>query len=268
MLTVDLPVLFSSLIRYPMLIFLTMTAGACGFYQHSSHQLASEQISIIDNQFGSVLTDIVIIGVTQTSGVRVAFDNTQIVRKLIQQLVSQHSIHSTSPSLTRKILGAGPHDEMMSSYARNGRLASHHVQRLMAAELPAPIALLVRLESDSVEKLPLVAADDSLPPGNSKSRRVRVRLTTRRITSLSVKMLDLRNGREVLARLYTCKKDTTFNKKNAAGVIWVQQDLKGIDNDLPDTTSESLYPLPAPLSRSIHELIQRAVNDIHPATGL
>lgn len=259
----NVKLIFVALFWHPIVCILLFASGACSVSQPLASPSSVEDNSVTSIESGAALAEIVIIGTTRMSGLKVAFDNEQVARELADQLATQHAMLSALPTVTRHRVGARAHDEMMAFYARHGRLAPHHIQRLMDTELPAPIALLMRLESDNVERLPVVVTD-ALPPLHNHKRshqNSRFTFTTRRITSLSVRMVNLRNGREVQARLYTYKKDMKSTNDYGVGNTFIQHDVSRNDDDLLDIISGTFYPLPSLFSHSMSQLIRRAVSD-------
>ncbi|MFK7861992.1 MAG: hypothetical protein AB8B64_24485 [Granulosicoccus sp.] len=161
----------------------------------------------------------------------------------------------SSPSV-RKIIGAGPHDEMMAFYARHGSFAAYQVQRLMAANLPASQLLATRLESDTVENLPLQRRNLVNSEGMLLSDREQRIYTTRRVTQLSATMLDLRTGRVVWKRQYRVSPEASNTSNHLVGESFSTSVAAAVANTLVNGINDTSHPAPVPLINAVHALLQ------------
>lgn len=248
-------------LEYAFLSFtlLLLTVG-CVFQQTYDEQIVADSQWIAVGEQRALHPGIVLVGVTRLSGLNVPFDNKKIARETMQQLSTQHAIESTPPSITRKLVGDGPHDEMMAFYARHGRLASHQIRRLMASDLPGRLAMIIRLESDDVRRLPFEFTS-GLPPQVNHSRES-LRFVTRRTTGLSVRLLDLHNGREVWNRHHIHEEDTIVNVPYEALYTSIVRDEAEVKSQSQDAEAQRFYPSAAPVLAVIVTLLKQAVGNI------
>jgi len=209
----------------------------------------------------SPLQGVALIGSTAKIGLKAPVDQTRLSSELAVQLADNRGVTVTPMPSVRQIVGAGPHDEMMAFYARHGRFAPYQVQRLMAANLPASQVLAVRLESDSIERLPLVRHQAVNSEGMLMANREQRTYITRRVTQLSATLLNLRNGRVVWTRQYRVSPETVASSTHRTGESFSASVAAAVANTLVNGMDETRHPAPSPLMDSIYALVQEVVRN-------
>ncbi len=171
-------------------------------------------------------------------------------------LAGRGDLSVTSALTAREIIGAGPHDEMTAFYARHSRLAPYQIQRLMAANLPSSLALIVKLASDQVEQLPVqrdAALDDK---GLQIADRERRTYITQRTTRLTAMLVNLGNGRVEWTRQYRVNPSTQISTNHHVGGSLSESLAATVANTVVQGLGEARYPLPPPLYDSVLALLQ------------
>lgn len=203
-----------------------------------------------------------LVGSTAKIGLKAPVDQSLLSSELVAQIVQSKGITVTPAPSVRKIVGAGPHDEMMAFYARHGRFAPYQVQRLMAANLPASRVLAVRLELDTVERLPLVRQQAVNSDGMLIANREQRVYVTRRVTQLSATLLNLRNGRVVWTRQYRVSPETVATSSHLVGESFSTSVAAVVANTLVNGIDESKHPAPSPLADSINALLREVATNV------
>ena len=206
-------------------------------------------------------TNVVLLGVVQKSGLKAPIRASVMTADLDRIVKGLGNVAATSTADARQIIGASPHDEMMAFYARNARFAPYQVQRLMAANLPAGRALAVRLESDSVERLP-VRRQNLVDQWNRViADRERLTYVTRRVTQLSASLLDLNNGRIIWTRQYRVAPEAEEASDLYAGETFGESVAAAVANTLLQDLRETDYPAPPPLANSVLALLEEVARN-------
>jgi len=143
---------------------------------------------------------IAVVGVTARSGLKLPLNLDLMVGDFEAVLKSRDDFTVFEHDRVRQQLGAGLHDDMMAHYARNGRLAPYQIRTLVEADLPARRAIVVRLDTDNVEELPVRSASVLDETGETVTSRDIIIRSFRRVTTLSAVLVDLRSGQIMWTR--------------------------------------------------------------------
>ncbi len=222
----------------------------------SARQGASADVSAIDDP---ELPRIAVIGVSQAFVPSERLDVLRLPTDLAALLAGTGDTRVTSSDTVRSAIGAGPYDEIMATYARYAQLTNAQIQRLMAAKLPAARALLVRLESDKIEKLPAVREDVFDTLGRRLADRERHVYIVRRTTEMSAQLIDLRSGNVVWSRQYRVSPEArSASSKRVGGDFGASLVENFRSTIVGDATGSQAtqYPLPASLRDSVIALLQ------------
>ena len=206
-------------------------------------------------------TDVVLLGVVQKSGLKAPVSASAMAADLDRIIAGLGGVAVTSATDTRQIIGASPHDEMLAFYARHGRFAPYQVQRLMAANLPAGKALAVRLESDTVERLPVLRQNLVDQRNRVIADRERQTYVTRRVTQMSASLLDLYNGRTIWTRQYRVSPQSGAAFDLRAGDTFGQSVAAAVENTLLKDLRDADYPAPPPLANSVLALLEKVARN-------
>ena len=206
-------------------------------------------------------TDVVLLGVVQKSGLKAPVRASVMAVDLDRIIVGLGNVAATSTKDARQIIGASPHDEMMAFYARNARFAPYQVQRLMAANLPAGKALAVRLESDTIERLPVLRQNLVDQWGRVIADRERRTYITRRVTQVSASLLDLHNGRVIWTRQYRVSPQSETASNFHAGDTLGESVAAAVANTLIKDLRDADYPAPPPLANSVLALLEEVARN-------
>lgn len=161
---------------------------ACGSSPDSRDKLTSSGVAVV--------------GVTARTGLNVAI-NRNLLASDFSELLAERREFAVLPAISlRRFLGGARTDDLLTRYAAKGLLAEQDVQLLMAAGMPTPRAIIVRIEEDYIKKLPVRREPVFNQAGAALVDRERRILATQRITRLSVMLVDLRTGRLVWNRQY------------------------------------------------------------------
>lgn len=210
----------------------------------------------------ATLQGVVVLGATQKSGLNAPVDVTRMSIDLATLLAGRGEFKITPSTDARSIIGAGPHDEMLAYYARHARFAPYQVQRLMAANLPAPKALAVRLEADRVERLPLLRANSVNDAGYLLADQEQHTYVTRRTTQLSATLIDLRNGRVIWTRQYRVNPQTVAVSNHRLGAGVGASIAAVMANTLINGVGEKSHPEPPAVTNSVRALLQEVAYNI------
>ena len=206
--------------------------------------------------------DIIVLGVVTKTGLKLPFDTARMSIDLAALLAGRADIKVTSAVTARRLIGAGPHDEMMAFYARNGRLAPHQTQRLMAANLPSSRALVVRLVSDQIEQLPVERKVVQDEQGLTVRDQERLTYATQRTTTLSAALVDLGNGRVVWTRQYRVNPSTRISTVHKTGESLSDSIAATVANSFFKPIGEARYPVPPLLYDSAIALLQEVAYQV------
>ena len=206
-------------------------------------------------------TDVVLLGVVQKSGLKAPVRASVMAADLDRIIAGLGNVAATSTTDARQIIGASPHDEMMAYYARNARFAPYQVQRLMAANLPAGKALAVRLESDTVERLPVRRQNLVDQWDRVIADRERRTYITRRVTQVSASLLDLQNGRVIWTRQYRVSPQSETASNFHAGDTFGESVAAAVANTLIKDLRDADYPAPPPLANSVLALLEEVARN-------
>lgn len=210
---------------------------------------------------GSSLHSVAILGSTAKIGLKTPVDTSRMSSELAAQLAGLTGVTVTPERAVRKIIGAAPHDEMMAFYARHGHFAPYQIQRLMAANLPSSQVLAVRLESDLVERLPVVRQSVLNAQGMLLADREQRTYATRRITQLSAKLLNLRNGQVAWTRKYRVSPETAVTSNHLVGGSFSTSVAAAVANRLVHGVNDIKHPDPATLADSLVALLREVARN-------
>lgn len=204
----------------------------------------------------SSTSGVVVLGVVARSGLKLPLDTAKMSNDLAALLAGRGEVNVTSASTARDIIGAGPHDEMTSFYARHSQFAPYQIQRLMAANLPSSQALMVKLVSDQVEQLPMQRDVVLNANGQQIADRERRTFITQRTTRLAATLIDLRNGRVVWTRQYGVNPTTQISANHQVGTSLSASLAATVANTVVKGLGEASYPGPPALYDSVLALLQ------------
>lgn len=238
-----------SICRKLSILLCAILASACGTQVHTP------------SEAGAPMHSVAILGSTAKIGLKAPVDTSRMSSELAALLAGRKNVTVTSAPSVRTIIGAAPHDEMMAFYARHGFLKAYQVQRLMAANLPASNLLAVRLESDDVERLPLVRQNVFNTSGMQLADREQRTYVTRRITQLSATLLNLSNGRVIWSRQYRVTPETTVTSNHLLGESFSTSVAAAVANTLVHGVRETQHPEPATLTDSLLALLQEVARN-------
>ena len=190
--------------------------------------------------------DVAVLAVVTTPGLALPVSLAVLEEDMLALLERRTRGRVVSAMSVRETIGSAPHDELKSFYARNGRLAAHQVQRLMAANIAASHALIARVESDLTEQLLII---------NNKGG------ATRRTTQLSADMLDLRTGRLVWTRQYRVSPATVSPIDPVAGK-YAKANPQSMINENPRTSGAVVFPSAPPLAVSLRALLLEVASSV------
>ncbi len=210
----------------------------------------------------TMLPGIVVLGATQKSGLNTPVDATRMSIDLASLLAGRGDLKITPSNSARSIIGPAPHDEMMAYYARHARFAPYQVQRLMAANLPSPRALAVRLEADRIDRLPVIKANIVNAEGFLLADQEQHTYVTRRTTQLSATLLDLRNGRVIWTRQYRVAPESVSTANHRLGDSVGASIAAVMANTLLNGVGEKSHPAPPLIIDSVSALLQEVAYNI------
>ncbi|MFK7993518.1 MAG: hypothetical protein AB8B87_05225 [Granulosicoccus sp.] len=236
--------LLSRVCRPLVVVVSVIISSACGTPGSSS------------SETGAWLPGVAVIGSAAKIGLKAPVNASRMSSDLAMLLGQRSDVTVTSLPALREIVGAAPHDEMMAFYARHGRFAPYQIQRLMAANLPASKAIAVRLEADTVERLPLLRENVLNSAGMVLADRERHTYTTRRVTRISATLLNLRNGRVIWTRQYRVSPETALSSDQLMGRSFSSSVAAAVANTLVNGLNETRYPEPVPLLDSVQVLLE------------
>jgi len=205
---------------------------------------------------GNIPAGVVILGLVARSGLKAPVDLSRLSTDLAGLLAGRGVSDITTERRARELIGAGPHDEMLAFHARHGRLAPYQVQRLMAANLPATKALIVRLEADSTEDLPVEVQDVLDQTGRLDAGRERRIYKSRRTTVLSAVLMNLQNGRIVWKRQYRVSPETMVTANHQVGDSFGSSLAAVVANTMTQGREQRRHPAPPSLSETVLALLQ------------
>jgi len=241
---------FRSSVRLVLLAFAYLLLTGCAVQRSASEKNVSST------------PDIIVLGAVAKTGLKLPLDTARMSIDLAALLAGRGDIKVTSAVSARRLIGAGPHDEMMAFYAKNGRLAPHQTQRLMAANLPSSRALIVRLVSDQVEQLPMereVVLDEQAQPARNQER---LTYATQRTTRLGAALVDLGNGRVVWTRQYGVNSLAKLGSVHKTGNSLGGSIAATVANTFFQSISEARYPAPPALYDSALALLQEVAYQV------
>ena len=207
-------------------------------------------------------SDIVVLGTVARTGLKLPLDTARMSIDLAALLAGRGNLVVTSSQTARKIIGAGPHDEMMAFYARHSRLAPYQIQRLMAANLPSSRALVATLLSDQIKQLPMQRDAVFDAQGLQIADLERRTLETQRSTRLAAMLVDLRNGRVVWTRQYSVNPTTQLGTNHQLGDSLSASIAATVTNAMVQGLGEARYPLPPKLYDSVLALLQEVAYQV------
>lgn len=236
------------------MLVMALLLGACG----TNRQVP--EFTSPDSRVSST-TDVVLLGAVQKSGLKAPVSASVMAADIEKLIAGERKVSVTPAATTRQIIGESPHDEMMAFYARNARFAPYQVQRLMAANLPARKALVVRLEADSVLRLPMIREALVDEWGRVIADRERRTYITRRVTQLSASLLDLRNGRVIWTRQYRVSPEVVAASNHHTGESFGASVAAAVANTLVQGIRDTDYPNPPSLGDSVYALLQEVATN-------
>lgn len=206
-----------------------------------------------------ITDDVALLGVVRKTGSDIRVNPALLNLRMEGLFADRNNLIATPVSMTRSVIGKAPHDEMMGFYARHGQFRPYQVQRLMAAGLPARYVLAARLESDSVDRLPVQRRNIMDGSGRVFADREQRTYTTRRTTVLSAMLLDMRNGRVVWTRQYRTSPESVAVSNYFVGESFSASVAAAVTDSIVNGINNADYP-PAPsLQDSIQVLLQEVV---------
>lgn len=238
-------------LRLITVLLAVILVGAC-----TTRQGASADVRSVENR---ELPRIAVIGVSQAFSPQEGLNTNRLPNDLAALLAGTGDTKVTSADTVRLAIGGGPYDEIMATYARYAQLTNAQVQRLMAAKLPAARALLVRLESDKIERLPALREDVFDTLGRRLPDRERQVYIVRRTTEMSAQLLDLRSGMVLWSRQYRVTPETRSASSRRVGGDLGASLAENFRNTIVGGAGggrTTQYPAPASLRDSVLALFQ------------
>lgn len=197
-----------------------------------------------------------ILGVTARHGLKISINPDLMAKELAVRLSEREDLLLVPAAQVSLIVGAKPLARMMSTFARAGQLAPYQVQDLMAADLRTQRALMVRIESDETEKLPVVRQAVYNQNGARVVDRERRVYTTRRTTVVGASLLDLRTGRIVWTRQYRIRPETKSISKQYLGSSFTGSVAAEVANTVVNGFGGGNHPVAPSLQGSLRALIR------------
>jgi len=232
---------------YAILLIAVLALGACGTRTATpvEPEMPQEGLSII--------------GAAKIIGLKGSVETSRVANELAYQISAQRGLKVTPASTVRRMLGAAPHDQMMQHYARQGKFAPDQLQRLMAANLPSSTAMVVRLESDDIVRLPLRRQKVATAEGLILENREIHTYVTRRTTGLSARLIDLRTGRDLWSRALLATREVAQRSDHRIGESFGESVAAEVANTLIKGIGEPQHPPPPALADNVIQLISELV---------
>ncbi|MFK7892650.1 MAG: hypothetical protein AB8B63_17665 [Granulosicoccus sp.] len=243
------PATCAAWLAYPALVMLLCTISAC----------ASKGNFGYSGRGGVAQHPVAVLGVSVRHDLKATISPGLIANELAARLADRKNMLPLPASEVQAVIGADAYKKMIASYARTGRFAPLEVQQLMAADLRAPRGVMLRLENDKTEKLPVVRQAVYNEAGIRVVDRERRVYVTRRTTEMSASVIDLRTGRVVWTRLYRIKPESTSYSKQYLGSSFSGSVAAEVANTVINGFGGANYPAPPSLNGNLRALVQEVV---------
>lgn len=197
-----------------------------------------------------------VLGVTAKSGLKSSLNPALVASELAARLAERGDILLVPEPQVRRIVGAKPLDGMLATYSRDGRFNPFQMQNLMAADLRTRRGIVIRLESDKTEKLPVFRQAVYNEAGNRVVDRERRVYITRRTTAMSATVLDLATGRTIWTRLYRISPEAKSLSRQYLGSSFTGSVAAEVANTVVNGFGGGNHPPPPSFQGSLRALIR------------
>ncbi|MFK7856119.1 MAG: hypothetical protein AB8B79_18535 [Granulosicoccus sp.] len=200
-------------------------------------------------------TGVTVVGVTSKPGVEVAINRHALAREFAELLAQRRQFQVYPAGLLRETVGSSRVDEILNRYARRGQLAQRDLQFLMAAGLTARYAVIARVESDEVKKMPERREAMVGNNGSLLMDRQRVVLASQRSTRVSAVLFDLRTGKSIWNKHYQVDPVTEVASTIYHGNSFSGSLAAAFANTVVNGVSVARQPVAPPLKDSLSSLL-------------
>ncbi len=206
--------------------------------------------------------DVAVIGISVRSGLNVAINRKLLARDFTQLLSGRAGMSVLPNSLVRQYTGPARLDDLLARYAASGRIAPQDMQWLMAAGLPVRRALVARIESDQVTKLPvrrLAARNRNGAVLVDRERRI---LGTQRITRVSARLVDLHTGKLLWTQQFEVDPVVETVTTHYLGSSFSASLAAAFANTVVNGIKVDRYPETPSLRASLRSLLREVVKNL------
>ncbi len=198
---------------------------------------------------------VAVIGVVAKTGLGTAFNKNRVASEFATTLAGRGKFPVLRADSLRQVIGAKRHDQLLKRYADRGSLAQQDVQLLMAAGLPTRHAIILRVEEDLVTKLPVRREAIRNRQGAVLVDREKRILSTQRITTLSAKVINLRNGDERWNQQFRVDPSESLSVTEYLGSSFTGSLAAAFANTLVNGVRIARYPDAPPFRLSLQSLL-------------
>lgn len=188
---------------------------------------------------------VAILGAVKANNLKEAVNLDLLAVELAAALSERGDVRLVPESQVREIVGPDLLKRMKTVFARDGEFTPYHINQLRQADLRTRRAIIVKLEGDKVEKLPLVREAVYNEAGLRVVDRERRVYVTQRTTEMSATVLDLKTGRTLWTRLYRIRPQARDVSKQYLGSSFTGSVAAEVANTVVNGFGKGNHP-PAP----------------------
>lgn len=205
---------------------------------------------------------LVVLGVAAKNGQTSEFGNERYAAALAEQLTATGRFKVVSAAELRHFIGKGRHAALLERIGSHGSLSSEDLHAFRQAQVPASLALVLRVEEDETTRLPEMRTDHLDRRGAVNPKWENRNVATQRRTLVSVQIVRLRDGRALWSRFYKADPVNELVRQEYHGTSLATQALATVSNFLANGLQWSRYPDSPSLQLSLDALIRRIAQDL------
>ncbi|MBX2884300.1 MAG: hypothetical protein KTR32_30375 [Granulosicoccus sp.] len=199
---------------------------------------------------------IAILGIASSGEFKPKVNHAGLASELAARLAERGDLRLVPATQVRRVIGNSDYSKLTKSFRENGRFSAEEMRTLMAADLRTSRAIILRLESDETEKLPVYRQAVYNQAGVRVVDRERRIYAKRRTTALTARIFDLRSGQLVWYRKYRISPENRSVSRQYLGSSFSGTVAAEVANTVINGFGGDNYPSAPSLNGSLRALIQ------------
>jgi len=184
------------------------------------------------------------------------------MKELIHESGGYRTLRSSEVQRAMDAVKPGSYTSLIQNYARNGVLGPAELSALSAARLPVEMAIIARVEQNTVDKTHSQLEELRSHNGDILSDRKRRILVTKRKVQMQANMINVATGSVFWSRSYSSQPETKLAYVRYFGSSFSGTLAATLVNTMTTGLKDPEWPLPASYQLTVRSLMREVVRNL------